>query len=190
MPGVHTHFIYPPILTHTQGQGHVSPKINKLLFKSCKSIKLIFIISAHDPVVWKSLSSVCFWITMHYSLICIHRLYVVGSLLSVFCAAAVVEIKPLQGTEMSFVCVAFRTQRSWTQQFRCILVIGAVRVEKKWCRTVKRDGEQWGGDIIQERKREMSTTIFEHTSQPNVYSLPVLLCSRVLLVPKATREKE
>lgn len=36
----------------------------------------------------------------------------------------------------------------------------------------------------------MSMAISEYTSQSNVYSPSVLLCFRVLLVPKEIREKE
>lgn len=76
---------YPPTHSHTQpasqsvgGQGHVSPKINSPLFKNCNSVKLIFIISAHGSVARKYLSFICFWTTMRYTVICIHRLYVLG----------------------------------------------------------------------------------------------------------------
>lgn len=63
------------------GQGHAPPKTNKLLFKSCNSIKLIFIISAHGSAARKYLSFICLWITMRYTVICIHRLYVLGKFL-------------------------------------------------------------------------------------------------------------
>lgn len=69
------------------GQGHFSSKINKLLFKSCNSIKMIFIISAHGFVARKYLSFICLWITMRYILICIYRLYVLGR----FCVYVVIR---------------------------------------------------------------------------------------------------
>lgn len=65
------------------GQGHVSPKINKPLFKSCNSIKQIFIISAYCSVARKYLSFICLWITVRYTPICIHSLYVPGRFLCV-----------------------------------------------------------------------------------------------------------
>jgi len=49
----------------------------------------------------------------------------------------------------------------------------------------ERDGEYWCEDIKGGRE-----TLSEHTSQPNDYSPFVLLCFRVLLVPKVIRENE
>lgn len=84
----YTHILYRflstnPLGQSTRGQGHVSPKINRVLFKSSNSIKLIFVISADGSAARKYLSFICLWITMHYTVICIHRLHALGCF---FCA--------------------------------------------------------------------------------------------------------
>ncbi len=179
MPGLQTHFlpflIHRPSHTHTHTQParqsvvkDISPKINKPLFKSCKNIKLIFIISAYSSVARKYLSFICLWITMHYTVMCIHRLYVFGRFLCLcvcvlwsdmhLCALQCWQEQkesPSKAQKLlsvcghtsfgAYVCVAFRTQRTWTlcQNLNAFSYTSCYIGEEEMCVRVwwKGDGE-------------------------------------------------
>lgn len=111
------------------------PQDKQALFKSCNNINLIFIISANGSVARKYLSFICLWITMRYTVICHNPLYVLGRFLCVhvccdqICICVFYNIGSSRkgahpGTKLlsvcghtyfgAYVCVVFRTQRTWT----------------------------------------------------------------------------
>lgn len=191
------HILYPSLFTklaHKHASSHsqsvvkdVSPKINKPLFKSCSSIKLIFIISAQGFVGRKYLSFICLWFTVHYTAVCIHRLYVLGRFLCVLwsdmrlCAlqrwqkrksipSKAQNILSVGDKALRLMCVAFRTQQIWT---RCQnLNVSSYIVIKCVCvRACVEEMQSNGVGTLKERgEREVIVAFSEYSSQSNVYS--------------------
>lgn len=148
-------------------------------------------------------------------MICIHRLYVLGRFLCAcvcrdqicICVLRSVgksrkQVHPRhrnsslfvgnQASGLLFVLPLGHKEPGRTVRIQMHLVIPAVSVCVHW-RGIKRRRamESNGVRTLKARgKREMSMAVSECTSWSNVYFPPVLLCSRVLLVPKAIREKE